>query len=211
MGYLDELAPFGDAEFDLMKEHIQRVMHSSSKSDWRTPLELFDALDREFAFGVDVAANEANRLCDTWYGPGAASYGRPANALGVDWTDARPYFMNPPYQRGNKALGIESEPLMPWVEKAWNGSIKGATVVGVLPFNPQTVWYRAWVMGIGAESLWLGHAASEVRMLPHRVTFLRPDGTPADNAPGNTCIVVWRPNPGYVGPWQPAMRYWSYR
>ena len=33
----------------------------------------------------------------------------------------------------------------------------------------------------------------------------------AANAPGNTCIVIWQANPGYVGPWQPTLRYWSYK
>ncbi len=206
MGYLDELAPFGDAEFDRvlkMKDHIQRVQHSSAKSDWRTPPELFQTLDKEFHFDADVAADATNHLCSCWYGPGEHDH---LDGLTGDWHDLV-CFMNPPYA---KAEGL---PLEPWLKKAWDESQAGATVVGVLPFNPQTQWFRSWVYGqfIEAKAGWMGHAAMEVRMLPHRVTFNRPDGTPADNAPGNTCIVVWRPNPGYVGPWQPAMRYWSYR
>ena len=194
-----------------MKEHIQRVMHSSKKSDWRTPPELFEKLSAEFDFTVDVAANTENHLSrfhpsdHLWFGPG----GQEPDGLTADWQE-RSCFMNPPYSRGNKKLGIPSEPIEPWLKKAWVESQDGATVVGVLPFNPQTQWFRWYVMG---EERGNSHffAAMEVRWLTHRVTFNRPDGTPADNAPGNTCIVVWRPNPGYVGPWTPAVRYWSYR
>ncbi len=206
-GYLDELAPFGDAEFDLMKEHIQRVMHSSKKSDWRTPTPLYNALDEEFGFTVDVAANAASCLVyvrnkPQWFGPDSAH----TDGLAAAWAPMT-CFMNPPYQRGNKALGIPSEPIEPWIEKAWQESREGATVVGVLPFNPQTGWFRHYVYGEESEP----QAAAEVRILPHRVTFNRPNGEPADNAPGNTCVVVWRPMRGFVWPWQPTFRYWSYR
>ncbi len=185
----------------MTKRHTERVMHSSARSEWRTPPALFVALDKEFHFDVDVAADRDNHLCDTWYGPGADAYGRPTDALDVNW-GRRCYFMNPPYAKAEK------RPIDPWVAQAWQTSYQmGGIVVGVLPFSPQTEWFRTYVMGMTDPF----HAAAELRMLPHRVTFNRPDGTPADNAPGNTVIVIWRPNPGYVGPWQPAVRYWSYR
>jgi len=188
-----------------VKEHIQQVMHSSAKSDWRTPTPLFNALDEEFGFTVDVAAGSMSCLVyvlekPMWFGPG----GLQEDGLVARW-GSMTCFMNPPYSKK------EHLPIEPWIEKAWLESRQGATVVGVLPFNPQTKWFRRHVMGLTDALPTSFHAAMEVRMLPHRVTFSRPNGEPADNAPGNTCIVVWRPNPGYVGPWTPAMRYWSYR
>ena len=192
------------------KRHTETVMHSSARSDWRTPPAMFKALDAEFSFKVDVAADADNHLSLFWYGPGS-SY---PDALQIPWDPAAPLFINPPYDK--------THPVGPWVEKAWVESQRGCTVVGVLPFSPQTQWYRRWVMGQCAEpyedlvdddrgKLWMGHAAMEERRLPHRVSFLLPDGSPAQNAPGNTVVVVWRPNYGLVGPWQPAVRYWSYR
>ncbi len=184
------------------KRHIETVQHSSKKSDWRTPPPLFAKLDTEFEFTVDVAAHAQNRLLFAlptevrpWFGPG----GFCEDGLAADWS-AHTCFMNPPYSKEEK-LRID-----PWIEKAWSESQRGATVVGVLPFNPQTAWYRHYVYGHE-----LKHAAMEVRQLSHRVTFNYPDGTPADNAPGNTCIVIWKPNPGYIDLWQPVVRYWSYR
>jgi hypothetical protein len=58
---------------------------------------------------------------------------------------------------------------------------------------------------------WVGHAALDYWRIPHRVSFLQPDGTPSNNAGVNTCVIHWGPNPGFVGPWVPSGRYWSYR
>ena len=197
------------------KRHTEAVMHSSARSDWRTPPELFQALDEEFIFDLDLAADANSTLVrrgvppvDCWLGPGSALA---EDALAIGWTkiwedyDRCIGFMNPPYDK--------THPIGPWIEKAWIESQRGCTIVGIIPFSPQTRWYRKYIYGhILDEPLgWNGHAAMEERRLPHRETFLRPDGTEAHNAPGNTVIIVWRPNPGYVGPWQPAVRYWSYR
>ncbi len=183
------------------KRHTEQVMHSSARSDWRTPPRLFAVLDREFHFHTDVAATRDTRLCAGYYGPDHHEEGF-RDALLCGWGVRRTCFMNPPYDL--------KHPIGPWIKKAWRESYVGATVIGVLPFSPQTEWYRDYIYG-HSGFLDLFHAAAEERRLSHRVTFLRPDGTPADNAPGNTVIIVWRPNPGYVGPWQPAVRYWSYR
>ncbi len=190
------------------KRHTERVLHSSARSDWRTPPVLYLALNLEFSFTLDVAADDINHLGSHWFG----AHGAEEDGLAADWAGV--CFMNPPYDK--------QHPIGPWIRKAWSESQQGCTVVGVLPFSPQTRWYRQYVYGqaldprcpdgcdCGGEH-WSGHAAMEERRLTHRVAFLRPDGTKVDDAPGNTVIIVWRPNPGYVGPWQPAVRYWSYR
>lgn len=101
-----------------------------------------------------------------------------------------------------------------WARKCFNESEAGATIVSIFPFAPQTDWYRQYVMGHagrGAPNGWRGHAAREERRLPHRISFLQPDGTPTGNAGINSVIVVWKPNHGIVGPWQPHQFYWSYR
>ena len=213
----------------MTKRHDIAIQHSSKRSDWRTPQTLFNALNDEFTFVLDAAASEADHLVAQWMGPG----GEDPDALVVAWSlvldeVARAggghgaIFMNPPYSRGDSQADppIPAAPIEPWIEKAFTSSRDGGcTVVGVLPFSPQTEWYRAWVYGHSADprlyrpdGRWRGHAAMEVRQLPHLVTFIDPaTGEPAANAPGNTCIVIWKPNPGYVGPWQPTVRYWSYR
>ena len=100
-----------------------------------------------------------------------------------------------------------------WMQKCWHESQAGCTIVGVVPYSPQTSWWRRYIEGNEDQSLPLSefHAASEVRRIPHRVSFLREDGTEADNAGGNTTIVVWRPKHGKIAPWVPWSYYWDYR
>lgn len=217
----------------MVKRHDIAIQHSSKRSDWRTPPELFAALNHEFSFAADVAADRTSRLVQQYFGIGS-DLGE--DGLAVDWAPLwnltgdhskygqTAFFMNPPYSRGDSKATppIPAEPIEPWIQKAWSESKKGCTVVGVLPFSPQTSWYRRYVYGQcpppedlvddDRGRLWMGHAAMEVRQLPYRVAFVDPDSEePALNAPGNTCIVIWKPNPGYVGPWQPTLRYWSYK
>lgn len=222
------------------KSQHSRVMHSSEEPNWRTPPALCGTLDREFRFTWDLAADEASALCTNYLGPGSP---HGTDALDVDWWtflgSDQAGFLNPPYSRTlasayatgklrgaphpidpvkARALLIES-----WAAKCWYESRQGCTVVAVMPFAPQTDWYRQyvyghiWDEGQPAEDApadgfwgWSGHAAMEERRLPHRINFLRPDGTSADSAGVNHAIIVWKPNPGYIGPWQPAVRYWSY-
>lgn len=110
-----------------------------------------------------------------------------------------------------------------WASKAYEESKLGFTTIGVFPYSPQTKWFRQFVMGhtvptptnIMGERLladeWSGHAALDYWKLPHRVPFLKPDGSKAGGANVNTCVIIWGPNPGFVGPWVPSGRYWTYR
>lgn len=208
------------------------VLHSSVESDWRTPRACFDALDREWKFRWDLAADRQSclvRLDDELYFYGPESTRGPENALADDWP-RQVCFLNPPYSRmvaaELKKLGDprhESYRIEHWARKCWDESQRGATIVGLFPFAPQTEWYRQYVYGhrvptptniMGeplADQVWTGHAATQERRLPHRISYLRPDGSPAANAGVNTVVIVWQPNPGFVGPWQPWSTYWSYR
>lgn len=141
-------------------------------------------------------------------------------------------FVNPPYSKelsgaytsGKiKVGGVEQEHpkdlalaagfrVGSWCKKAWEESQKGLTVVGVIPYSPQTDWWRKWVEGMEPEGGLLAnfHAAREVRKIPHRVSFLRPDGTEEGNAGGNTAIVVWKGRHGLCAPWVPFSAYWDF-
>lgn len=46
---------------------INTALFSSDKQDWETPQELFDELNNEFNFTIDVAANESNAKCKRFY------------------------------------------------------------------------------------------------------------------------------------------------
>ena len=46
---------------------MNKVLFSSNKEDWETPQDLFDELNKEFNFTVDVASSEENYKCDRHY------------------------------------------------------------------------------------------------------------------------------------------------
>jgi site-specific DNA-methyltransferase (adenine-specific) len=110
-------------------------LYSSNKSDWSTPKWLFDEIDAVFHFTLDVAADMFNCKCNKWFGPNE-------NGLKQDWSN-EVCWMNPPYGR---EIGK-------WVEKARTESIRGATVVCLLPARTDTKWFHnsivSWANYIG--------------------------------------------------------------
>lgn len=233
-----------------MQPHDKAILWGSNESDYRTPQNCYKALTTEFVFVLDAAANYDNAKTGQWLGPGsplaenalAADWCAITREL-VDY-DHSPLsiFLNPPFSKTlvnayntgrTKRDGqwvehpIDREmakcyDVGHWARKCWEESQKGATIVGIFPFAPQTDWYRHYVYGHVEESIsdgrgerdgigWSGHCAREERRLPHRISFLTPEGEPTGNAGVNSVILVWKPNYGIVGPYQPSQFYWSYR
>lgn len=204
-----------------MNPHDRRIIHSSQESDWRTPPECFQALDVEFSFQLDAAADEASCLVfhagiigrtPSYLGPGCPLG---ENALAVPWAPQR-IFLNPPFSREkarawNGPARENPYRIEHWAKKCWEESQRGCTIVGLFPFAPQTSWYRCYVYGHTKDGQWSGHAAKEERRIPHRISFLSPDGTPSGNAGVNTAVIVWTPMTGAVGPWTPHQWYWSWK
>lgn len=93
-----------------------------------TPQALFDALNAEFLFTLDAAADETNHKCDVWFGPG----GLALDALLEDWGGPGSIvFCNPPYS-ACKAF----------VAKAAEEAKKGATAVLLVPARTDTRWWQ---------------------------------------------------------------------
>ena len=101
----------------------KELMFSSAKCEWETPQDLFDKLNQEFKFTLDVCALPENAKCDQFYTPEDDGLLQPWN--GVCW-------MNPPYGRT----------IRHWVEKAYTSSLMGATVVCLLPARTDTRWFH---------------------------------------------------------------------
>ena len=93
------------------------------REDWGTPQALFDELNSVFRFDLDACANEHNRKCDRFYS-------KETDALRQAW--AGTVWCNPPYGR-RVAL---------FVRKAFVESVKGATVVMLLPASTDTKWWH---------------------------------------------------------------------
>lgn len=217
-----------------MNNHKLQMLHSSGECNHRTPPDLFGALKRTFPIEIDLAATAEDCLVtddDSAYylGPGHPD---PAlqDALQVPWHEVgKVGFLNPTYSLSKYSeglkLGIAREDLQwllieNWAAKAFQESLQGFTTIGVFPYAAQTEWFREYVMGHTVQLSkankdprigWKGHAALDFWRIPHRVSFLTPTGEASNNANVNSCIVIWGPNPGFVGPWSPSGRYWSYR
>lgn len=133
--------------------------------EWATPQVLYDQLHGEFNFDLDVAANKANAKCKTYFS-------KKQNGLKQDWYASsinKSIYCNPPYGRGVDR----------WLEKAWQTSQQGATVVVLIPFRSDTKYFLKYVYS---------HAA-ELRMISGRLKFNDAGGT----APFPSVVVVYRP------------------
>ena len=103
-----------------------KVMFSSKKTEWETPQALFDELNREFGFTLDVCALPENAKCDLFFTP-------KTDGLSQSWK-GHMCWMNPPYGR---EIGK-------WVKKAYEESQRGATVVCLLPARTDTRWFHEY-------------------------------------------------------------------
>lgn len=134
------------------------TMTSSKSTEWTTPKDLFRKLDDEFVFTLDPCCTEENKLCLNYYT-------EKENGLIQDWSIHR-VFMNPPYGRT----------ISEWIKKAFYESLKGATVVCLLPARTDTgYWHNYCIKG-------------EIRYLRGRLKF----GGCKNPAPFASAIVIFR-------------------
>jgi phage N-6-adenine-methyltransferase len=99
-----------------------RVHGSSDTPEWSTPQDLFDALDAEFKFTLDVCATPGLEKCKRFFSP-------EQDGLSQKWKGS--CFMNPPY-------GSE---IGDWVAKAAASADESATVVCLVPARVDTAWW----------------------------------------------------------------------
>ena len=69
----------------------QRVPFSSALDERRTPQALFDFLNAEFNFTLDVCSTHTNHRCRRYFTPAE-------DGLKQDWRD-HTVFMNPPFSQ----------------------------------------------------------------------------------------------------------------
>lgn len=146
----------------------QSVLFSNAatggRDDWRTPIALFAALNKEFNFSIDGAADVSNALLPVWYGPGGRT--------GI-WPPFERVFCNPPYSQ-----------IREFVTKAAAARIHGCLSVLLIPARVDTGWFHDYIYKIPDV---------EVRFLRGRVKFQHPDGREATSAPFPSMVVVFRP------------------
>lgn len=125
------------------------LMFSSKTDEWETPRDLFDRLDDEFHFTLDVCATEQNAKC-------ARYFTKEQDGLSREWRGV--VWCNPPYGR---TVGS-------WVRKAHEAATRGATVVMLLPARTDTRWFHEFLYE---------KPGVEVRFLKGRLKFGGADQT----------------------------------
>jgi phage N-6-adenine-methyltransferase len=106
----------------------KKLVHFKSETvEWETPEQTFGALDAVFHFETDVCADATNAKC-------ARYFTKEQDGLMQQWTGM--CWMNPPY-----GAAIDR-----WVQKAYESSLWGTTVVCLLPARTDTRWWQAYVL-----------------------------------------------------------------
>jgi len=116
-------------------------MKSTGKDECPTPKYLFDYLDHEFHFDLDVCATSENAKCTKYYT-------KENDGLKQPWFGT--VFMNPPYGRA----------ITPWIIKATEYAMEGGVTVAILPARTDTKWWQTYVK-----------QATEIWFLKGRVRF----------------------------------------
>jgi phage N-6-adenine-methyltransferase len=103
-------------------------VHFSSETDlWATPQDFFDKQDAIYNFTLDVCATDDNAKCKKYFT-------KNDDGLNKEWHGV--CWMNPPYGREIKQ----------WMHKAYNESLKGVTIVCLVPARTDTVWWHEYAM-----------------------------------------------------------------
>jgi len=99
------------------------VYHRANKDEWETPENLFDELDQEFGFSLDVAATSENSKCNRYYDA-------ELDGLSQSW-QSEVCWCNPPYSQ-----------IALWMQKAYEESLGGAVVVCLIPARTDTSYWH---------------------------------------------------------------------
>lgn len=142
-----------------------------NRDAYRTPPELFAAMNAEFDFKIDVAASAKNALCVNFLT-------ETDNALLADWIEYKSWiggyaWCNPPYSD-----------IGPWVRKAAEQAKLGIGCVMLVMADTSVGWH--------AEAI---KTCQEVRFIVGgRISFLDPEtGKPANGNNKGSMFLIWHP------------------
>ncbi|MDE9479431.1 phage N-6-adenine-methyltransferase [Xenorhabdus bovienii] len=136
------------------------------KDLWQTPLPLFTALDLEFEFKLDAAADAQNTLC-------AHYLTERDNALECDWESYGSIFCNPPYSK-----------ITPWIKKAAIECRKQCqSIVMLVPNDTSVGWFNLAMQTV-----------DEVRLITGgRIQFVPVEQRKKNSNTKGSMLLIWRP------------------
>jgi len=127
---------------DENKSKLTSGLFTSRTEEWETPLYVFQTLNAEFRFQLDVCATSENAKCKVYFD-------KQVDGLKQDWSPFR-CWMNPPYGKN----------ISKWMHKAYRESQRGALVVCLIPARTDTRWWHDSAM-----------KAAEIRFVAGRINF----------------------------------------
>jgi site-specific DNA-methyltransferase (adenine-specific) len=98
---------------------------STSSDEWETPQDLFNKLNDQYHFTLDLCATDQNHKCNQYFT-------KQQDGLKQDWPGV--CWCNPPYSN-----------ISAWVKKAYNEAQKGSTIVMLIPARTDTRWFHEWI------------------------------------------------------------------
>jgi phage N-6-adenine-methyltransferase len=108
---------------------MNRSVLSSKRMDYGTPDDVFDWLNRQFSFTIDLAAVASNAKYPRFFSP-------KDNSLAQSW-EGETGFLNPEYGRG----------IGQWLDKTRDEAmLNRALVVLLIPARVDTDWWKTFVM-----------------------------------------------------------------
>ena len=140
-----------------------KVAKSLESVVWGTPPEVFDPLNKEFGFTLDVAANSDNAKANKFFTP-------QDNGLVQPW-GGNICWCNPPYGKD----------VVKWCKKALKESETGATTVMLIPCKTNTNWWHDFVIPF-----------AEIRFLRGRVRFIQNGKQSTQALPWPLAIVIYK-------------------
>ena len=144
---------------------MDKVLFSTGKDDWETPPELFNKLNNEFHFTIDVCANTINKKLDRFYS-------EEEDGLSQNW-EGEVVWCNPPYSRSTKKKKGQAD----WIKKAYEESKKpNTTIVMLLPARTDTVAFHEYI-----------YNKAEIRFIKGRLKFVGAENP----APFPSMIVIY--------------------
>ena len=158
---------------------INSSWYTSLHDHWATPQVLFDNLNREFHFTIDVCADPSNAKCPVYYT-------KEQDGLAQDW-GGQVCWCNPPYgdaeypcKPGCKkkrciARGHHIDKYVPGI-KDWVAKASQYTTVCLLPARTDTAYFHDYIYGY-----------ADVRFLRGRLKFCDEKG----RAPFPSMVVVF--------------------
>tara|TARA_Y100001963_G_C6733672_1_gene425172 strand:+ start:699 stop:1193 length:495 start_codon:yes stop_codon:yes gene_type:complete len=112
-----------------MNKETQEAMFSSKSSEWETPQDFYERLNRTFDFNLDPCCTRETAKCKEYFT-------EENDGLSKSW-EGHKVFMNPPYGR---KIGD-------WLEKAYEeGGKPHTTVVCLIPARTDTKYWHKYCM-----------------------------------------------------------------